>query len=123
MDFPVIFFETFQGRQGHGRIIRPGPCRLMMTAIACEIRAKEASPLLKFIGNAKGIADGKAKNGVIELFIIRENILHILVLYFLIIYYSVLNGSHAYAYCLTKRSFPFPFMGDNMPRFSILLIN
>ncbi|EEJ50518.1 hypothetical protein HMPREF6123_2203 [Oribacterium sinus F0268] len=56
------------------------------------------------------------------MFVVRGD-LHILVLYFLIIYYSVLNGSHAYAYCLTKRSFPFPFMGDNMPRFSILLIN
>ena len=45
----------------------------MMTAIACEVRAKEASSLLKFVGNAKGVADGKAKNGVIELFVIREN--------------------------------------------------
>mgnify|MGYP007027877840 FL=1 len=52
-----------------------------MTAIACEVRAKEASSLLKFIGDTKGVADGKAKNGVIELFVIRENILHILVLY------------------------------------------
>jgi len=78
MDFPVIFFKAFQGRQGHGSIIRPGSCRLVMTAIACEIRAKEASPFLKFVGNAKGVADGKAKNGVIELFVVSGgNILHL----------------------------------------------
>ena len=44
----------------------------MMTAIACEVRAKEASSLLKFVGNAKDVADGKAKNGVIELFVISS---------------------------------------------------
>ena len=48
----------------------------MMTAIACEVRAKEASPLLKFIGNPKGVADGKAKNGVIELLVVRGNLLY-----------------------------------------------
>ena len=76
MDFPVIFLEAFQGRQGHGSIIRPGACRLMMTTVACEIRAKEASPLLKFIGDTKGITDGKAKNGVIELLVVRGNLLY-----------------------------------------------
>ena len=103
IDFPVIFLETFQCRQGHGSVVRPGPCRLMMTAIACEVRAKEAAPLLKFIGDTKGIPDGKAKNGVIELLVIKKgNFPHVLVLYFLIIYYSSLNNSHAYTYCLTK---------------------
>jgi hypothetical protein len=80
MNFPVIFFKAFQGSQGHGSIIRPGSCRLVMTAIACEVRAKEASSLLKFIGDTKGVADGKAKNNVIELFVVRGD-LHILVLY------------------------------------------
>ena len=54
----------------------------MMTATACEIRAKEAAPFLKFIGDTKGITDGEAKNGVIELFVVRRDFLHIIFLFF-----------------------------------------